>query len=274
MTELKIISYNLRDYGKNPFDRDRHQRQVALLRELAPNILCIQEFWDDSPGHQQLVSRFEVFAGSLGMQGMVVPAPRTHCHLGLLWQKDITQLDGTAYQWHLWHGLGLASFDVGAKRPLRVAVTHLGPWDPQHRFGEARDVAWLAKRRFATIVGADWNSLPMGDPEPDWTPLSPDQIEHHVLWNPDPSAPLQTDRRPAQLLDRVGLTDAATHLGVPWQPTAGHMGTDVFRRPDAFRCSELVLPALRGYRVHDSPDIRELSNHLPIELTADAGAIA
>ena len=37
---------------------------------------------------------------------------------------------------------------------------------------------------------------------------------------------------PHNLLRRAGLVEAARLLGGPWQPTAGHMGTDGPRRID------------------------------------------
>ena len=61
---------------------------------------------------------------------------------------------------------------------------------------------------------------------------------------------------------------------VPWQPTAGHMGTDIPRRIDAFRACQQTVPAVVGYEVVDSTTTRSLSDHLPIKITIDRAALA
>jgi hypothetical protein len=66
-----------------------------------------------------------------------------------------------------------------------------------------------------------------------------------VPWSDDPTTPL-ADRRPAQLLHRSGLADAAVHLQTPRQPTGGHLGRDIRRQVDAFWTTRPA--ALRGYR--------------------------
>jgi endonuclease/exonuclease/phosphatase family metal-dependent hydrolase len=267
-TVLKIMSWNLWDYEKAP--SERHAMQREFLREAAPDVLCVQELWDDSPGHQALGGKLDDFAAALGMCGRAAEARRTHCHMAVLWRPDIAELARwRSYELHLWHGLGVATLTVGSVA-LRVAVTHLGPWDPEHRLSEARTVAaQLARSDLPTIVAADWNCVPEDpryDPEPDLSSLHPEKVLHHIVWNQD--SPV-VDRRPAQLLHMAGLVDAARHLGVPWQPTGGHRAGDIPRRLDGFRVSEWALRALVGYRVIDTEWAMTLSDHLPIELTLD-----
>jgi endonuclease/exonuclease/phosphatase family metal-dependent hydrolase len=269
VTALRILSYNM---GLRDAPPTRRRAQLKFLRALAPDVLCVQGLWDDSPSNGRFLAGFDAPADVLGLDGQVVPAPRSQSDVGLLWRPDVAQIDSTTYQRHLRHGAGTVTLDVGAKVPLRIGVTHLDSCDPEHRLGEARAVAHLADPGQATVVAADWSCIgedPAYDLEPDWRRLRPDQIEHHVLWRADPDAPRVTDRRPAQLLHRAGLVDAARHLGAAWQPIAGHQGIDVLRRIDAFRVSAAVLPALESYQVHASPMTRRLSEHLPIELRLD-----
>jgi hypothetical protein len=49
------------DYGKSPLERQR--AQLELLRGKAPDILCIQEFWNNSAGYPHLVPDFERMSG-------------------------------------------------------------------------------------------------------------------------------------------------------------------------------------------------------------------
>jgi endonuclease/exonuclease/phosphatase family metal-dependent hydrolase len=211
------------------------------------------------------------------MNGEVVAAPHTQCHMGVLWHPDLKALDWTARPWHLWHGLGVVTLDIGARRPLRVAVTHLSPWDPQHRLADARTIAGLlATSEHATIVAGDWNTIgenPRYDPEPDLSTLSVAERIHHVAWPADPNQPPLVDRRPARLLTDAGLTDIASSLGIPWQPTTGHLGREPRRRIDAFRVSSPVLPAVTDYEVLDTPLTRTLSDHVPIRMVIDGDAL-
>lgn len=59
---------------------------------------------------------------------------------------------------------------------------------------------------------------------------------------------------PHNLLRRAGLVEAARFLGGPWQPTAGHMGTDGPRRIDGFRLS---WPAWETGSLHGRPRVAQ-----------------
>jgi endonuclease/exonuclease/phosphatase family metal-dependent hydrolase len=312
VTSLRVISYNLHDFGKPdrylPSVEDettRQLEQIGLLKRLAPDVLCVQEIWWQ-PRLGQLgqewdatdVEAFGRLGLALGMDGFFVPAPHSHCHMAIFCRPDLHAGRHRQYQWNLWHGAGSLDLDIpstvdnrGDNGPgsngrcvenrsaeehgvlLRVAVTHLGPWDPEYRFGEARQVAGqFAKPGIPTVIAADRNCLGEDlayDPEPDWTLLPPEEREYHIMWRTDPTEPPRADRRPSQLLHRAGLTDAACHLRVPWQPTAGHRPGDLPRRIDGFWLTATALPALRDYRVHDSPEARRLSDHLPVEIELD-----
>jgi hypothetical protein len=106
------------------------------------------------------------------------------------------------------------------------------------------------------------------DPEPDLSLLPPDQVVRRALWTDDPAAPLVVDRRPSDVLWRAGLWDAALEMGERWQPTAD-FGVEGGRRIDGFHVTTPVLPATFRYEVHDTPELRELSDHVPVSLTLD-----
>ena len=214
-------------------------------------------------------------ADALGMHAMAVPARRSHCHMAILWRTDLAALSQRSHVLTLWHGLGIVQLDVGAAVPLRVAVTHLAPWDPEQRLADARTITGLLDDpAHATVIAADWNCFGADDtydPEPDWSTLPARKVWRHVRWSDDPDTPPQADRRPTELLRRCGLHDAAVHVRAHWQATGGHMGDDLSRRLDAIWTTR--PQALRGYRVIDTPAARLLSDHLPIRIDLDPTAL-
>jgi endonuclease/exonuclease/phosphatase family metal-dependent hydrolase len=270
---LSLVSYNLKDYGKSAAATRRQQHE--LLRFERPDVVCLQEIWDDSDDLSALDRHVVTLADALGMRAMAVPAQRSHCHMAILWRSEFTALSQLSHGLTLWHGLGIVQLDVGAAVPLRVAVTHLAPWDPEKRLADVRTITGLLDDpRQATVIAGDWNSFGADgsyDPEPDWSKLPRHKLSRHVRWNDDPNTPPRADRRPAELLHRCGLHDAAVVLQAPWQPTGGHMGADLSRRLDAFWTTR--PQALRGYRVIDTPVTRLLSDHLPIGIDLDPAAL-
>jgi endonuclease/exonuclease/phosphatase family metal-dependent hydrolase len=270
LTTLKIVSWNLEDFGidaDSPGQTGRRQAQVRLLREEAPDIVCLQELWDDSPDHSRLPELFRELATGLNMRGEVVLAPRSHCHMALLWRPWIILEEWETYDWTFHHGMGVASLDVKGKDLLRVGVAHAAPSNPQQRFSEAFYVARLGDPEYNTIVGADWNCPGTDDPEPDWASLRPDEIVRRAMWSDDPDQPPKIDRRPAHVLHRAGLVDVAQYLKRPWRAT-----TIDRLRVDGFRVSRDVLDAVLDYGVFDGGDMF-LSNHFPVWMTLDRSAL-
>jgi endonuclease/exonuclease/phosphatase family metal-dependent hydrolase len=270
---VSILSYNLKDYGKSAVATRRQQHE--LLRFERPDVLCLQEIWDDNDDLSVLGRHVTTIAETLGMHAMAVPARRSHCHMAILWRPEFAALSQRSHELTLWHGLGVVQLDVGAAVPLRVAVTHLAPWDPEQRLADVRTITGLlSDPAAATVIAGDWNSFGADDtydPGPDWSQLAPHKVWRHVQWSDDPDTVPRADRRPAELLRRSGLHDAAPHLRAPWQATGGHMGADLSRRLDAFWTTR--PQALRGYHVIDTPTARLLSDHLPIRIDLDPTAI-
>jgi len=275
MTEarLSIMSYNLKDYGKSALATRR--KQLELLRLQRPDVLCLQEIWDEDDDLTELTVHLATIADVLGMCVMAVPARRSHCHMAILWRPAYSALCQRNHTLTLWHGLGDVQLDVGAAVPLRVAVTHLAPWDPRQRLADVRTITGLLDDPAqATILAGDLNSFGADDtydPEPDWSKLPPHKVWRHVRWSDDPDIPPRADRRPAEFLRRCGLHDAAPHLRAAWQATGGHMGDDLPRRLDAFWTTR--PQALRGYQVIDTPNARSMSDHLPVRIELDLSAL-
>jgi len=268
---LRAVSWNLHSYGKSGPSRRREQRE--LLRFLRPDLLCLQEVYSLDPALTELEALVAEIADSLGMAYFAVPAQHSQCHLAVLWRPDFSMLSKRAYDLLLWHGLGIVRLDVGAQVPLAVAVTHLGPWDPDKQLHDTYTLTGQLPLTEATLLGADWNSFgadPGYDGEPDWSSLPPAWTRRHVPFNDDPGAPAIADRRPALLMKQSGFHDAAPTLGAPWKATGGHHGGWA-RREDVFWTT--TPDALRGYQVVDTPASRRLSDHLPIVVYLDPHAL-
>lgn len=264
---LRAVSYNLLSYGKSATTTRRGQHE--LLRFLRPDIVCLQEIYSLDKSLGELDRLVGEIAAALGMRYFCVPAVHSDCHLAILWRPEYHLLTRRAYDLLLWHGLGVVRLDIGADCPLTVAVTHLGPWNPDKQLDDTITLTGQLPPTDATLLGADWNSFgadPHYDPEPDWSALPPPSIPRHTRWNDNPTTPPTADRRPAQLMQRSGFHDAAPTLGVPWKATGGHHGGWT-RREDLFWTTRPA--ALRNYQVIDTPDTRKLSDHLPVMVELD-----
>ncbi|MEV6922931.1 endonuclease/exonuclease/phosphatase family protein [Dactylosporangium sp. NPDC051485] len=269
---IRAVSWNLLSYGKSSTPTRRGQHE--LLRFLRPDVLCLQEIYSQDSTRAELNQLVTGIADAVGMDYFPVPARHSDCHLAILWRPGYSLLSQRAYDLLLWHGLGVVRLDVGAAVPLAVAVTHLGPWDPDKQLRDAYTLTGQLSLSDATLLAADWNSFgadPGYDPDPDWSSLPEAWIERHVRWHDDPAAPRVADRRPAQLLHRSGFADAAPTLRAPWQATGGHRGGWA-RREDVFWATRPA--ALRSYQVIDTPAARDLSDHLPILVELDPQALS
>jgi endonuclease/exonuclease/phosphatase family metal-dependent hydrolase len=87
---LTVVSYNLKDYGKSAVATRRQQHE--LLRFARPDVVCLQEIWDDGEDLAALHRHVATLADALGMRAMAVPARRTHCHMAILWRPQFAAL--------------------------------------------------------------------------------------------------------------------------------------------------------------------------------------
>ncbi|MDX3024980.1 exonuclease/endonuclease/phosphatase family protein [Streptomyces acidiscabies] len=117
------------------------------------------------------------------------------------------------------------------------------------------------------------------DPEP-YLEQDHDDLEYQLLEGTIGTTQLADRRQTEALLRRGFMVDAAAHLGVPWQATAGHWkdgqgDPDPWgaRRIDLVYATRPVAPALVGYRTHTSPAARAASDHLPVICEIDPSRI-
>jgi hypothetical protein len=284
---VRFGTYNL--FG---LDAPLYSHAVAVIRELDPDVLAVQEVPGASPADAAAVLR------RLGMDtglrcvvgGDTALCYGGHgCHLGLLWRPGIDPVPGSLRGWgggDFWHGLVLLTLDVGGTL-VRHAAFHATPFGRVLRADQNERLCGLLRGAGASsgaeplLVGADWNAecadrVAGGSL---YEPCDPyqgvewfDEMVHQCVWTYDPSGGRvhAADRGPGDVLWAGGLHDAAALLNASWTATAGHHPADVYglhgvrRRIDAVRATVGVGPALRAHLVLDTDAAREASDHLPV----------
>lgn len=287
-----FTSYNLLDFTGNDDVAFVDLRQAVA--DARADVLAVQELVHDT--REGAAHLLRTFAEAVGMEcvvdgrGTVAVASSQHrYHVGLMWRQGIRVVPGSWRAYgapDFWHALAKVSLDVGGPVPVTFASYHADPFRPKRRFDEAlRVVAALTRPPGPAVVGADWNNISADlhaltgryyDDDP-WAgrPWFDDVI-YQAEWEDDPDAPVRADRRPAEVLRRGGLLDAAAVLGVPWQPTVGHWSIPDplgARRIDIIRTTRQLVRALRGYRVVRTPAALRASDHLPVAATFEPGFI-
>lgn len=279
-TELTVVSANLHDYSPTEAETPRRQQQREMLLAMKPDVLCLQEFLVRTPHADDpiLVNGFAVLCEQLGMHGRLGFA-RSHCHVAVLWRSEISIAGWQDYRhWPYHHNVGVATLDVGAEQPLKVASGQFSPFWPEQRDHEAALLGAIAPDRGWMLAGLDVNAVgedPSYDPEP-YANQPPGQ-RHHLFqceWTAQwpPTTPAPVNRRATALLTRHGLRDVAPALAAPWTATSGHHPLDghkVPRRIDVFRATADLLDRVTAFWVTDRDVVRVASefDHLPIGCT-------
>ncbi|MFJ7279762.1 endonuclease/exonuclease/phosphatase family protein [Kitasatospora sp. NPDC098663] len=299
---------NLNAYKVRPGeDGARSRARTAAIREMAPDVLTVQEILVDTTGPDRwddaAAEIIRALAADCGLACTLPggPAGAAMCHnahrpwyTAILWNPDtVAPVPGALRAVgapDFWHGVTTLALDVGATEPLLVASYHGDPFRPDARYNEALRLKGLFRRTGGVASGVllgDFNSIcaassPTGgyyDAEP-YGGQDHDDLEYQCL--PDTVGGTNlADRRPtAALLRRGFMTDAAAHLGVPWQPTVGYWrdgqgDPDPWgqRRIDLVLATRHVAPALTGYGVHVSEASTLASDHRPVWIDLDPAKI-
>jgi endonuclease/exonuclease/phosphatase family metal-dependent hydrolase len=236
--QLRVVSYNVHGL------RDDRAALVRLLRELAPDVLVLQE----APRRLRWRQRCAALAHSLDLVVAVGGMPA----LGNLILTDlrVTVKQTWSVRFPLTPGRHLRGAAIArcliAGAPLLVAGSHLSI-DPVERPAQARrlaaTLAELAEPAEPVVLGADVNDQPGS---PTWAALTGAAQAEPATG--DPTAPAGV----GALVDTAGAA-----AGVP-----------TFGGPTARRCIDAVFadPRLRvhAHRVVDTPLARRASDHLPV----------
>ncbi|MBQ0855448.1 hypothetical protein J8N05_45600 [Streptomyces sp. BH-SS-21] len=140
LSPLCVVSYNTLNGGR---DRDgslhRLIDQLDMLKELAPDVVCLQEgkLWDENGGET-----VNAVAAALEMEPRLARSASHGCHLITLVRPPRVRFlhfypDIAEGNFH--HTVSLAVLQVeGVGTPLRVLHTHLDPFSPADRGGRGQ----------------------------------------------------------------------------------------------------------------------------------------
>ncbi|MFI1408924.1 endonuclease/exonuclease/phosphatase family protein [Streptomyces sp. NPDC020707] len=263
---LRVVSYNTLNGGRNSDGvLDRLISQMGMLRELEPDVVCLQEGkrWNEN-GSETL----NAVAAALEMEARLAPSASHGCHLVTLVRPPRVRFvhffpDVAEGNFH--HTVSRADLQVeGEVELLRVLHTHLDPFDPADRAAEARWLTQYGDRTDTLLVG-DLNSEAPGDPEPDtWDWLPATQYSGNRIQYPDGSYG-GLDKTAMRTLLAAGFVDPAAGLELDFARTAGH-----WRKGDRDHRSDYILPSkhltwrVQSYTVIDTPRAQGASDHLPV----------
>lgn len=260
---IRIVSWNLMFGGRDDEghgDDARWRRQAQVLRELAPDVLLLQEcnLWD-ARGQRRLhqaVYETGLARGVLAEANATTAGHRFHSAILVSQRVRLLANGADTHRYH--HVSGWAHLGVdGLDRELEVRNIHLDPFDGGHRLTEVAPFEVLAAPGRAAVVAGDANGVPASFPmsTDDW-----DSVPQHVRggWVLDPHADVpQADTRALDFLGAAGFVDVAERFG------AGHLATGD-RRSDVVLASPAVAGAAAAYRVVDEAE--GLSDHQPVEV--------
>lgn len=259
---MKVLSYNTLFGGFDGTDRRRYEAQIALIRELQPDVLLLQEARNHTAAGGALWFETE---RRLGLRGFVGVAPRTGQNTAIFIAPSLRPVRVETDSAHFHHALLVLTAEVpGFPQPVTFISAHLCPNGAQVR---AREAAYLIPHATAgalTLVGGDFNTLSPHDGTP--SDLAELPAHHRVRYTePDGATP---DSRPLQWLESAGLHDVGHHAGENAEatvPTAGFRDTEFATfRSDYFFASIALLKSLKDYRVIKNELTHSASDHYPI----------
>ncbi|GGZ39368.1 hypothetical protein GCM10010387_36910 [Streptomyces inusitatus] len=274
-----IMFWNLWEAGidRHHGSDERWHLQRDLVLDHRPRVLMTTEGWcwqfEDG-------AFFEDAKSALGMDGVLFPA-RTGCNLAVFWQRDIELIEVEQAEPELaqWHGHGSVTLLLpGRSGPLRFVVAHLDPFSATNRRIESDHLRQYADpgAPHPTLLAMDANTVPPGDPEPDWSTVPRHRRADHTAPGEE-----RADRAPLErLLGPVReplLVDAGARTG-DRSPTVGfHPAGEAARRIDLFLLAPALAPDLASYQPLDDPRLHPdgarpaASDHRPITLRLRRG---
>lgn len=280
---MRVLSWNILNGGADGADTTRWRRQAALIAELAPDVLLMQEARGFTADGRSRLFQAET---DLGMRGLLAVAPHTGQHTAVFLHPDLRPLRFETDAVHFHHALAYAHVAVpGLDRPVQVASMHLSPLSPALRAAEVGWLAGLAAPGALALVAGDANSLAPGDPEPpDWADLSAFQrVRYLDLARESDGAPARSggavaDRSALAFLHAAGLVDAARDASMaadgtavvdttPTVPTRGYPDAEfVAFRGDHVLLSPALAAARVSYQVVQDDRAHTTSDHLPVQV--------
>ncbi|MBP5935366.1 endonuclease/exonuclease/phosphatase family protein [Streptomyces acidiscabies] len=309
---MTITLANLNTYklSKRTIGTASWEARVTTIGEIAPDILTLQEVivdetqpvgvWgaDASAVIQQLAADTGLNATTVRTDGTPGPTAMANNHArgwytAILWRPDtVTPVPGGFRPYgapDFWHGLTTMQFDLGYGEPVTIASYHGDPFRPDFRANEALRLKSVFRQTGNPKPGlllGDFNALSAATVDGQYYDAEPyldqdhDDLEYQLVEGTIGKEQLADRRQTEALLRRGYMVDAAAHLGVPWQATAGHWADGQgdpdpwgARRIDLVYTTRPVVPALVGYRTHTSPAAKRAADHLPVICEIDPSRI-
>lgn len=272
MALLRIVSYNTLLGGRDDdgLGSDaRWQAASRFLRSLDADLYALQEcnFWDLLGQRRLHQARRQLGMSTAYLAEANSTTAGYRFHTALLANPRWDTIGQGAERNKYHHVLGWANARVDDSDAVwSIRHIHLDPFSPAHRTAEVEPLQTLAAPGRLSLVLGDANTLGVGHPEPDWSPL-PRHL-HHTQLVPDEHGQLVADRAASTVLENAGFIDAAHHFG-DHRPTGGFGKNDVERRQDLFLLSPALAEAIVAYEVYSEPIEEGFSDHCAISLTLD-----
>ena len=253
------------------------EEAAAWVQQQDPDIFFQQEV---QPG------QLDVLAERLGMDGYIAvhrPGSNNDNSIFLKRGGPLAFVEEYEQSWAPWHAPANIAVklrdDDGTLSPRQISCVsgHACYWSAEYRLTEAKWCSTLAKPGWLALHFWDWNSYRAdeGGPWEDYDDLA--FVANRTYFE---GGRRHTDDRPDREMLAAGYVElghhAAEHLGQPdaLNPSSGYR--DHPGRPNGPRycidrgyLSAELAPALAGFTVCDTQELRQLSDHLPLRAEFD-----
>ncbi|MEU2305141.1 endonuclease/exonuclease/phosphatase family protein [Streptomyces misionensis] len=268
---LRAMTYNMLNGGLDAGTDTRLRAQTDMLASLTPDILSLQECTGWTNHHLSWMAR------TLGMVPVAmvpshvrrVPSPSNGTSL-LIRSSTVRLID--------WWSVGEGTFHHALIRALlrpaavgddpssdfTVFATHFGWSSGDARLTEARMLTDFG----GPFPGAPRGALLLGDlntPDrdlADWSRVPENLQSRYRLVRPDGTFGA-ADRRAVQVLLNSGWQDPQTIFGDHEAASVGYFW-ETEQEPGRLDYTLITGMEAVGYGIHDTPDARKLSDHLPV----------
>lgn len=249
------------------------------IRDQDPHVVFLQEV---QPGQLRRIGR------RLGMKGYLAshrPGSNNDNALFIKRGGPFAVVAEHPQQWAPWH----APANIAVKlrgpgrslsgRQISLVSGHGCYWSPEYRLAEARWCSTLAKPGWLAVHFWDWNSYRVGEGGP-WEEYEDTAFYVNRTYVNDAGVRV-TDDRPDREMTDAGYVEmaryAAAELALPdaMRPSSGYRTHPGRPRTIAPYCIDRgyltaeLARALTHYEVHDTPELRQISDHLPLRATFD-----
>ena len=263
--KLNVLTYNTLFAGRDGAADGRAQAQMALIRELQPDVFLMQEAKGfDANGGAWLYE----MEHAIGMRGFLAVAPRTGQNVAIFIREPLRAVRFETDNTNFHHALARLTVVVpGFDQPITFFSVHLCPNGSDARRREAAYLALHAVPNHLTLIAGDFNSASPKDPEPqDWPTLAP---FHRVRYL---AADLRSiDHSVLAHLEAAGWVDIGAQLDTsktPTVPTVAYRDAEfATMRCDYFLATRALAAKAQSYQVIRNDTTGMASDHYPVLAT-------